>query len=507
MMIKRITAIVMALLLLMTMSMTATAEAVIPRAVVIQWQDEWKNYYYGGQNLYDTGCGVFSTVNAVGYLTGNEMSVVEVADWAYEVRALNYYAGGTDLSIFFPKLQGRFGEEYGFTVADGVWQGVSSTTLKNHLKNGGVAVARVPGHYIALVGYESSTGYFHVYDSAPSSARGTGNGDAWVSESWLTTSAKLKVDWYCMLTRTGTVINRPYGGTSQTGTIADKCGTYRVATETLNVRYGPSTDYTAFTTVHSGDLLNVTELASNGWGKFKTSSGVDGWSNVSYYGAYIGVDALACDVVVTSGAITYTYYGDGSMVLTNNGSTAASAELILPQGIGTLTTPYFGIHTAPLYGNGYGFGFKNSGSGYTMMRDCYSGDQLVEETSAPYMKTAEKMEIDLSDWWKPASGDKIDRVRIDLAASSSLKINYLYFAAESGVVTDTSYNLPRTATAQRGDVTGDGVVSTSDARAIIAHLSGGKTLVQPALLAADYNGDNEVTTTDVRLLLKDVAAV
>ena len=55
------------------------SSAVTPLGCVIQKEIKWKSYYYGGGNLYDTGCGIFSLVNAVGYLTGIRMSVTEVA--------------------------------------------------------------------------------------------------------------------------------------------------------------------------------------------------------------------------------------------------------------------------------------------------------------------------------------------------------------------------------------------------------------------------------------------
>lgn len=194
---------------------TTSAYTVQPTTLVRQNLAKWKNYVYGDSQgtLYRTGCGMFAIVNAVGYLTGNTMSVTEVASWGHSIGGYNpgNSHSGTYRMTIYPRLQAKYGERYGFTVdcgssKEGYWAGSSSSTLKNHLKNGGVAIGHVPGHFIAIVGYDSSTNYFHVYDSYPTSARGTGNGDAWVSQSHLA-SGKLKLDWFCLLSRTGTVIN------------------------------------------------------------------------------------------------------------------------------------------------------------------------------------------------------------------------------------------------------------------------------------------------------------
>ena len=158
------------------------SSAVTPLGCVIQKNPKWKSYYYGGGNLYDTGCGIFSLVNAVGYLTGLRMSVTEVAAWAHEIGAYNAgsSAGGTTRGYLYPKVQAQYGSRYGFTVdcggsgGTGYWNITSyNTTLQNHLANGGVAIGHVPGHFIALVNY--SGGKYHVYESYPSSTRGTQN--------------------------------------------------------------------------------------------------------------------------------------------------------------------------------------------------------------------------------------------------------------------------------------------------------------------------------------------
>ncbi|MBQ9414430.1 MAG: SH3 domain-containing protein [Clostridia bacterium] len=496
-----------ALLASAALPMILSAEDVIHRPIVLQFVSKWRNYTYGGGTLYDTGCGMFSIVNAVGWLTGNEMSVTEVASWGHSIGGYNpgTSSDGTYRLTVYPKLQAKYGATYGFTVDcgsddEGYWAGASSSILQNHLANGGAAIIHVPGHFIAALEFDKDTKYYHIYESAPSSTRGTNgtDGDIWRSVSQMSTGG-LKIDWFCLLTKTGSPINRDYG---QTGTTAAKCGTYRITADALNVRSGPSVDYGVLTTVEKNDLVKVTELASNGWGRFEAPSGVEGWSNVTGYASYIGVDAMAYDIHVPSG-VSYTFAEDGSITITNTGSAAASASFILPQTIGTWTTPYFGIKATPLSGS-FGFALQNRTGGYTMI---WSGGKLTAGMNVSTAITmAHTSETDLAPLWSLDAEKQIDCVRIDLAPASSVKIDYCYFAASAKTVTDTSYNLARPQNVTPGDVTGDGAVTTGDARAIVCHLAGSKTLDASALLAADYNGDGEVTTSDVRFMLQALAA-
>ena len=179
-----------------------------------QWDSKWKSVYVGGRTMYDTACGIFSIVNAVGYLTGDAPDVYSVAVWANRIGAFNTASfGGTDRSTLYPRIQGKYGAEYGFTCSSAYWSTAASTTLKNHLANGGVAIGHVPGHFIAIVGYKSSNNTFHVYDSAPSSSRGTasygatGLGDCWVTQSRLSTG-KLDLDWFVLLSSTGPKVDK-----------------------------------------------------------------------------------------------------------------------------------------------------------------------------------------------------------------------------------------------------------------------------------------------------------
>ena len=213
-----------------------------------QWETKWKSVYVGGRTMYATACGIFSIVNAVGYLTGDAPDVYSVAVWANSIGAFNTSSfGGTDRSTLYPRIQAKYGDTYGFTCdvngGSGYWATAASTTLKNHLKNGGVAIGHVPGHFIAVVGYDASSNKFHVYDSAPSSSRGTatygatGLGDCWVTQSALSTG-KLKLDWFCLLSSTAPSVDKSQLSAVLSGASKVSHKNYNAANlQTLRVAY------------------------------------------------------------------------------------------------------------------------------------------------------------------------------------------------------------------------------------------------------------------------------
>ncbi len=203
-------AVSLLLVAIMIFSMLSTfvinSSAATPLTHLVQTEAKWK-YYIGGGTLYNTGCGIFSMRNAIGYLTGYDIGIDAPARWAHSIGAYNVTGGeGTYRLVLYPKITAKYGSKAGFKVInESTWAGASNSTLKAHLANGGVAIGHVPGHFIALVDYNYNTNKFHVLDSAPSTARGTtsGYGDCWVTQSRLSTG-KLKLDWFCLLSATGT---------------------------------------------------------------------------------------------------------------------------------------------------------------------------------------------------------------------------------------------------------------------------------------------------------------
>ncbi len=233
------------------------------------------------------------------------------------------------------------------------------------------------------------------------------------------------------------------------GTTAAMLGTYKITASSLNVRAGAGTSYDIVGELENGALAVVTEL-NGSWGKVTLSDGTQGWCSVGDYGDYIGMDALNTDIAAAWNAdkLSYTTADNGSVTFTNLDTTDNMAvDMPLPVKVGTRTTPYLNI-SVTFHKGGWFFGLTEANSGYFMMRECTSGDELVEAQSATMMQTDEALQINLSDWWQPADGWCIDTLRLYLAPSSSVTVNYCYFADSADVVTTTSYNMRKGGSAE-----------------------------------------------------------
>ena len=204
----RVITLVLAVLMVVTV-FSGTERRVSAEAytgIMHQMDPVYLNYYYDNATLYDTGCGIFSLANAVGYLTGNKLDVIEVANWAY---SKGYFNGrvGTYTVPFYQKAGERYGPIHGFMIdtngnGEGYKGSIHDTRIKDHLIKGGTAVIHVENHFMALVGYNSSSGLYHVYNSSPGTIANTSHtsGDVWVTASQLDTGNS-KVDWYCLVSR------------------------------------------------------------------------------------------------------------------------------------------------------------------------------------------------------------------------------------------------------------------------------------------------------------------
>ncbi|MBQ3094437.1 MAG: metallophosphoesterase [Clostridia bacterium] len=98
----------------------------------------------------------------------------------------------------------------------------------------------------------------------------------------------------------------------------------------------------------------------------------------------------------------------------------------------------------------------------------------------------------------------IHDVTVTLGGAGSLTLDGLQLSSAQTVQTirddvakeeDTTFLL--------GDVDGNGEVTTSDIRLVLKH-TGGASLTEAQLLAADVNGDGKITTVDVRDMLRDM---
>lgn len=303
--------------------------------MIVQNDTKWTGaqYTYGTGTLRATGCGIFSLVNAVGYLTGLDMGVPNVASWAYSIGGYN--AGGADGTYRFelyPYVEAKYGEQYGFTVningGNGWWSTVNNSTLKNHLANGGVAVAHVPNHFIALVGYNSSIDKFHVMDSYPTNARDSYPGDVWLSSSHLTTVTAMKVDWWFLISPAET--NKVKAPTITASTVVDHGAA-------LGVSWGAVTNATSYNykaEVYQGEVSATTATTVYSGTTTSTSITVPGQAS----GKYMKVTVTAVGPENTASASSTVMMGPwvGSYptnyeyvpVVDVNGSTSVSSSTV-----------------------------------------------------------------------------------------------------------------------------------------------------------------------------------
>lgn len=325
-----------------------SASAVTPLGCVKQNDDQWKNYIYGTGSLYNTGCGIFSLVNAVGYLTGQRMSVTEAAEWAHSINAFNVTgAEGTYRTVLYPRVEEKYGEQYGFTVdcstGTGYWEGSASITLKNHLSNGGVAIGHVPGHFIAVVGYNSANNTFHVYDSYATSGRGTNTngGDVWVTQARFATG-QLCLDWFCLLSSTGDT-SKPNAPVTRYPT-----GDYMTSSY-LNMHSIASASGDILTTIPSGTRVPVTKISGE-WG-YTTYNGKSGYIRLSYSSR---VGDLTSSALYTVGV----YKTTGNLNMRSSASTAGSVLQVIPKGTS--------LNITSISGN-WGYTTYNGKSGYVYL--------------------------------------------------------------------------------------------------------------------------------------------
>ena len=195
---KRIVSLFTSLLIVFSLTVTMPLSIVTNAAITVfsQTDSRWAGHYYGYSDTECTqhatistgGCGILSYVNAVYYLNGSFIEPTFLADWSvkngYRVNGV-----GTSLGLY-KAFANSCGGTYGIT-----YNGSSSSysTLRNHLQAGDVAIGSAPGHLMAIVDYDSSTGKFLILDSYKSSNRYTyTNGYTWQTESSCKSTPKLQ---------------------------------------------------------------------------------------------------------------------------------------------------------------------------------------------------------------------------------------------------------------------------------------------------------------------------
>ncbi len=167
--------------------------------VFAQFDADWADYYYGSgrnedpsTNLFTTsGCGIFSTVNAIYAVTGMFPDPYELARYAVK-KDYRILDNGTD-SGFFKAAAGEFGKKYGFSY-DG--SSGSIDRLKQKIRRGDVAISHVPGHYVAIVSYDKKRKKFLLLDPYHLYKRATNAYGDWISLSDLEDGNLMGYEFY-----------------------------------------------------------------------------------------------------------------------------------------------------------------------------------------------------------------------------------------------------------------------------------------------------------------------
>ena len=174
--------------------------------VFSQTDSRWANHPYGYSDTSCTtrayisggGCGILSYVNAVYYLNGSFIEPTYLADWSVS-NGHRQNGVGTKLSLY-KAFADAHGSEYGFA-----YNGNSSSysILREHLQAGEVAIGSAPGHLMAVVDYDSSSGKYLILDSYKSSNRYTyEKGYTWQTETTCRNTSKLNFSTFYFLKST-----------------------------------------------------------------------------------------------------------------------------------------------------------------------------------------------------------------------------------------------------------------------------------------------------------------
>ena len=192
----------------MLLALPVSAEEAFLEVTYRQCDDAWKDIPMGDLTIAESACGIATICNAVYYLTGREMDLVSVAEWAHEEGLFNAPGvPGCYRSVFFHASE-AYGSAYGFTATKYQSGDIRSEKLLLHLQAGGTAALHVPGHFMAAVDYDPETGKFLIIDPMPGDYGRYDNRRKGITHStgdWLTseelTKGYVKVDGFALFTR------------------------------------------------------------------------------------------------------------------------------------------------------------------------------------------------------------------------------------------------------------------------------------------------------------------
>ncbi|MDD5923526.1 MAG: SH3 domain-containing protein [Clostridia bacterium] len=291
--IAKITSIILSLVLVLGMATTFGSAMGEGKTNVLQQDDPmWSTYSYGkagaSSDLGTAACGVFSSINAIQYLTGHQFTYDEICAFADYAGPRFYVKGSGSKHEIVKGIADKFGKDYKYRVTE-TYEYVSTipcktsnlypstlngmktiwNKLKFELSAGRIAVGLVDGHFIALADYRASDDTVLILDSkADAELRGT------------TTLGDRK-----------TMTELYYGSSEGHEMLKLRCcfnfletltGKYHVRTTSgdLILRSDSSSSGNIITTIPSGTLLNITEIKNN-FGK-TTYNGKTGWVSISY---------------------------------------------------------------------------------------------------------------------------------------------------------------------------------------------------------------------------------
>lgn len=174
----------------------------------VQSDSRWASVKVGSLSIADSACGIAGICNAVYYLTGRQMDLVEVANMAHDRHYYNTDSvAGVYRSVFMHSAE-WYGSAYGYKATEFLWGNVKSRELLDHIASGGTAVLHVPGHFMTLIDYDSETERYLVIDSMPGDVgkydkrrQGiTHTGGDWLTADTLS-KGNTKSDGYSLFTR------------------------------------------------------------------------------------------------------------------------------------------------------------------------------------------------------------------------------------------------------------------------------------------------------------------
>lgn len=167
--------------------------------VFSQYDPKWGGtaYWVGPttKTISTSGCGVVALTNAVYALNGEFISPTLISDFSAK-RGHYFYNQGT-ADTLYADFSNVYGKTYHFKH---VGKTYSLSTVQKYLKKGSVAIALVPGHYIAIVAYRSKDNSYLVLDSAVYGKRPTTIYGDWVTASTLG-SGTMRCEYFHILSR------------------------------------------------------------------------------------------------------------------------------------------------------------------------------------------------------------------------------------------------------------------------------------------------------------------